>query len=93
MEIENSVAIITGGASGLGEATVRSLNSKNCKVCIFDNNIEKGEAIAKELGKNVAFFKVDVCNTKNVQKSMSFCQRIWIKFCRYIIVILRFKWE
>ena len=42
MEIENSVAIITGGASGLGEATVRSLHSKNCIVCIFDNNIEKG---------------------------------------------------
>ena len=71
MEIENSVAIITGGASGLGEATVRSLHSKNCIVCIFDNNIEKGVAIAEELGTNVAFFKVDVCNTKNVQDSIS----------------------
>ena len=71
MEIENSVAIITGGASGLGEATVRSLHSKNCKVCIFDTNTEKGMAISKELGKNVAFFKVDVCNTKSVQESIS----------------------
>ena len=73
MEIENSVAIITGGASGLGEATVRSLHSKKCKVCIFDNNIEKGVAIAEELGTNVAFFKVDVWNTIEFKGSIEIC--------------------
>ena len=43
-------AIVTGGASGLGEATARGLAAKGVKVGIFDMNQERGEAVAKEIG-------------------------------------------
>ncbi|MED5531094.1 MAG: SDR family NAD(P)-dependent oxidoreductase [Pseudomonadota bacterium] len=62
MHFEDSVAIITGGASGLGEATVRKFHLKGCKVCIFDKDANKGNNLARELGKDVIFCPVDVCD-------------------------------
>ena len=51
MQLNSSVAaVVTGGASGLGEATVRALAAQGVKVAIFDMNEEKGEAVAKEVG-------------------------------------------
>jgi NAD(P)-dependent dehydrogenase (short-subunit alcohol dehydrogenase family) len=50
MDIENASALVTGGASGLGEATARLLAQKGAKVVIVDMNAERGEALAKELG-------------------------------------------
>jgi len=51
MKLDSSVAaVVTGGASGLGEATVRALAAQGVKVAIFDMNDNKGEAIAKEVG-------------------------------------------
>ena len=51
MKLDESVAaIVTGGASGLGEATVRSLASEGVKVAIFDMNAERGEQIAAQVG-------------------------------------------
>jgi NAD(P)-dependent dehydrogenase (short-subunit alcohol dehydrogenase family) len=51
MKLDNTVAaIVTGGASGLGEATARALAAKGVKVAIFDMNAEKGEAVAAEIG-------------------------------------------
>jgi NAD(P)-dependent dehydrogenase (short-subunit alcohol dehydrogenase family) len=51
MELSNSVsAVVTGGASGLGEATARALAAKGVKVAIFDMNAEKGEAVARDIG-------------------------------------------
>jgi NAD(P)-dependent dehydrogenase (short-subunit alcohol dehydrogenase family) len=65
MILDSSVtAIITGGASGLGEATTRALADRGVKVAIFDFNEEKGEAIAKELGG--VFCKVDVTSEAQV---------------------------
>src|SRR5262245_6395993 len=43
-------AVVTGGASGLGEATARALAAKGVKVAIFDMNRERGETVAAELG-------------------------------------------
>lgn len=43
-------AVVTGGASGLGEATARALAARGVKVAIFDLNVERGEALASELG-------------------------------------------
>lgn len=57
-------AVITGGASGLGEGTARRLAREGVKVGIFDLNAERGEMIAKELGG--AFAKVDVSNAESV---------------------------
>src|ERR687889_242248 len=50
MQINGAAAVVTGGASGLGEATVRRLAAAGADVTILDKNAEKGEALAKELG-------------------------------------------
>ena len=50
MQIEGSSAIVVGGASGLGEATARSLHARGAIVTIADVNAEKGAALAAELG-------------------------------------------
>ncbi|MEO0547169.1 MAG: SDR family NAD(P)-dependent oxidoreductase [Pseudomonadota bacterium] len=57
-------AIITGGASGLGEATARKLASRGVKVCVFDLNEERGQSVAKDIGG--VFAKVDVSDTDSV---------------------------
>ena len=50
MEISDRVAIITGGASGLGEATVQMFIKRNAKVAILDLDEERGQRIASDLG-------------------------------------------
>ena len=67
MEIAGRVAIITGGASGLGEATVRRLARMGAKVAIFDMNETRGSAIAAELGANVSYHNVNVTSEESVQ--------------------------
>ena len=65
MELNNSVAaVVTGGASGLGEATARALAAKGVKVAIFDLQEERGEAVAREIGG--VFCKVDVTSDESV---------------------------
>ena len=58
MEIAGKVFIVTGGASGLGEGTARMLAGHGATVVIADLQVDKGEALAKELGG--AFVKCDV---------------------------------
>lgn len=71
MELNNNItAIITGGASGLGAATARKLAKQGVKVGIFDLNVEKGEALAQELGG--AFAKVDVTSDEQVDAGFTF---------------------
>lgn len=51
MKLDSGIsAVVTGGASGLGEATARALAAEGVKIAVFDMNEEKGEAVAKELG-------------------------------------------
>ena len=64
MELTNSSAIVTGGASGIGAATARMLAKKGAKVVIADLQADKGEALAKEIGG--AFCKVDVTITQDI---------------------------
>jgi len=66
MKLENSLAIVTGGASGLGEATVRHIISRGGKAAIFDLNGEKGEALAAEYPGKAIFAKVDVADEGSV---------------------------
>jgi NAD(P)-dependent dehydrogenase (short-subunit alcohol dehydrogenase family) len=58
MEISGKVFIVTGGASGLGEGTARMLAANGGKVVVADMQVEKGEAVAREIGG--AFVKCDV---------------------------------
>ncbi|GGI87370.1 3-hydroxyacyl-CoA dehydrogenase [Polymorphobacter multimanifer] len=50
MKLDGLSAVVTGGASGLGEATARALAAEGVKVAIFDMNAEKGEAVAADIG-------------------------------------------
>lgn len=65
MKLDNSIAaVVTGAASGLGAATARALAAKGVKVAIFDLNVEKGEALAKEIGGT--FCEVNVTSDESV---------------------------
>jgi NAD(P)-dependent dehydrogenase (short-subunit alcohol dehydrogenase family) len=65
MKLDGSVAaVVTGGASGLGEGTARALAAEGVKVAIFDMNAERGERIAGELGG--VFCQVDVSSDEAV---------------------------
>lgn len=59
-----TAAIVTGGASGLGAATVRALAATGAKLAIFDMNAEQGEALAAELG--ATFCQVNVMDAESV---------------------------
>ena len=50
MDIQGIAAVVTGGASGLGEATARELARRGAKVAVFDRDADKGEKIAAEIG-------------------------------------------
>lgn len=70
MDITNGMgAVVTGGASGLGEATARRLAASGAKVAIFDKNAEAGQAVAKDIGG--AFFDVDVTDPASVEAGLA----------------------
>ena len=64
MDVNGVAAVVTGGASGLGEATARKLASQGAKVAIFDRNAERGEKVAEEIGGT--FCEVDVTSDDSV---------------------------
>ena len=64
MDLNGISAIVTGGASGLGEATVRHLAARGAHVVIVDMNPEKGEAVAKDV--QGVFAQADVANEEQV---------------------------
>ena len=68
MKIEGAGALVSGGASGLGEATVRRLHEDGAAVVIADVNPEKGEALAAELG--ISFVQCDVRDEDQVQAAV-----------------------
>ncbi|MFP6734581.1 MAG: SDR family oxidoreductase [Rhodospirillales bacterium] len=63
--------VITGGASGIGEAVVRLCVSKGIDVGIIDLNEEKGASLAAELGSKVGFAKADVCDPVGLSAAFS----------------------
>jgi NAD(P)-dependent dehydrogenase (short-subunit alcohol dehydrogenase family) len=66
MQLDASIAaVVTGGASGLGEATTRRLAAHGVKVAIFDLNAERGEAVAREVGG--IFCPVNVTDEASVE--------------------------
>ncbi len=71
MEIKDKVAIITGGASGLGRATAERLAEEGMRVAIFDMNREAGEQFVSELGSQAAIFvEVNVTDSGSVQQGI-----------------------
>ena len=64
MKIEGIAAVVTGAASGLGEATARELAKRGAKVAVFDRDAEKGEKVAAEIGG--IYCEVDVTSDEKV---------------------------
>lgn len=70
MDIKGKTAIVTGGASGLGAATVERYAADGANVAIFDLNEEAGNALADRLGPKVSFFDVNVTDEESVQTAI-----------------------
>jgi 3-hydroxyacyl-CoA dehydrogenase / 3-hydroxy-2-methylbutyryl-CoA dehydrogenase len=70
MKVEGAGALISGGASGLGEATARRLHAAGASVVIADLNAEKGEALAGELGNRASFVEANVLEAEQVQAAV-----------------------
>ena len=68
MDIDGVSAIVTGGASGLGEATSRQLAGRGARVVVLDMQADKGEPLAKELGG--VFVHADVTDATQVQAAV-----------------------
>ncbi|MFI1236018.1 3-hydroxyacyl-CoA dehydrogenase [Nocardia salmonicida] len=76
MDFVNSSAIVTGGASGLGLATVQELHAKGAKVVIVDLPSSNGAAIAKELGEGAAFAAADVTDESAVSAALDVAESL-----------------
>lgn len=70
MDILGKTAVVTGGASGLGLATVERYVADGANVAIFDMNEAVGQAIADRLGDKVAYFNVNVADEASVQTAL-----------------------
>ncbi|MCM3741219.1 3-hydroxyacyl-CoA dehydrogenase [Oceanobacillus luteolus] len=72
MNVKDVVAVVTGGASGLGEATIRKVIENGGKGVILDLQEERAETVVKDLGKdNTLFFKTDVTDEEIVQHALN----------------------
>ena len=70
MEINGSSAIVTGAASGLGEATARKLAAEGVRVTVFDRNGERAKEVAEEIGDLANFVAGDVTDPDDCQKAV-----------------------
>lgn len=68
MRLEGKVALITGGAAGIGKATAQVFAREGATVVICDVSEDLGNALVKTLGTNACFYQVDVTNREEVQK-------------------------
>lgn len=70
MQLSTSTALITGGASGLGEATTRLFVSQGAKVAVLDLNEASGQALENEFPGQLKFIKTDVTSENEVQNAL-----------------------
>lgn len=71
MILSRIVALVTGGASGLGKATVEKLAKENCKVVLADLPTSLGQEVADSIGENVTFTPMDVRSEQEVQNTVN----------------------
>lgn len=70
MDIKGTVAVITGGASGLGRGTVERFIADGARVAIFDMNERLGVEVATSMGGNCTYYSVNVVDTESVQAAL-----------------------
>ncbi|SKB58808.1 3-hydroxyacyl-CoA dehydrogenase [Dyadobacter psychrophilus] len=70
MQLQKSTALITGGASGLGEATARLFVESGANVVVLDLNVAAGEKLQSEFPDKIKFVKTDVSSESDVQKAV-----------------------
>jgi NAD(P)-dependent dehydrogenase (short-subunit alcohol dehydrogenase family) len=68
----DKVALITGGTSGIGEATAELFAAEGAKVVITGRSEEKGAGVAERLGENVLFLRADVMEERDIEASVNF---------------------
>ena len=76
-ELEGKVAVITGGASGIGEATVRLFVAEGAKVVIADMQAERGEALARDIGEATVFVPCEVRQEDQVKNAIDTAVAKW----------------
>ena len=75
--LDGKVAIVTGGASGIGAATVRRFVGEGARVVVADINDDAGEALARSLGASAAFRHTDVTTLAEVEAAVAFAVERW----------------
>jgi 3-oxoacyl-[acyl-carrier protein] reductase len=71
MELKERIALVTGGASGMGKATCLTLAQRGCNIALIDLNLEEANRVSqqiKKMGREALVFKTDVANSKDVKK-------------------------
>jgi NAD(P)-dependent dehydrogenase (short-subunit alcohol dehydrogenase family) len=71
-ELTDKVAIVTGGSSGIGRATVELFVDEGARVVVADLDVDRGEALAAALGPAVAFKQTDVARADQVEELVEF---------------------
>jgi NAD(P)-dependent dehydrogenase (short-subunit alcohol dehydrogenase family) len=72
LRLENQVAVVTGGARGIGAGIVRRFVEEGARVVFSDFLNEKGKGLEEELGKNAAFYRADATSPSDTEALMSF---------------------
>ena len=71
MRIEDTGALVVGGASGLGEAAARALHERGAHVVVADLDAERGTALAEELGERARFAAADVTRPEQLERAVA----------------------
>jgi NADP-dependent 3-hydroxy acid dehydrogenase YdfG len=81
--LANKVAVITGGTSGIGEATAELFVNEGARVVLSGRTEDKGNALADRLGDNAVFVKADVMSEDDIKNTIDIavdkcgCWRPW----------------
>ena len=68
--LREKIVLVTGGAKGIGAATVKAFLAEDCKVVIVDRDVEVGLVLAKSLGSKVRFIEADLTNLKSCERAV-----------------------
>ena len=83
MQVQEQIAIVTGGASGLGEATARALAAVGAKVAVLDRQIDKARLVAAEIGGLA--LECDICDSASVTAALDAVRAHWCSDARILM--------